>query len=331
MTSVFSAPNSIANGIRVRVAARNQVADDVDEFVLVSDADVPLPSWSAGSHVDLATPAGPVRQYSLCPQRAHAGEEPGDEHTYRIAVQRRADGRGGSVSAHASLTVGTPTWISPPRNHFALTRALTYVFVAGGIGITPLLSLVEAARTSGRPWKLIYTGPTRGGMAYTDELVALHGAHVSIRESRRTGRVDFGDELAGLPRGTAVYACGPAGMLDAVVDACADQPAVDVFTERFTAPVLSGRPAQSFELSLALSGVTVDVPEDRTILDVLDACGVVAPSSCREGTCGTCETGVVSGEVDHRDVILSPEERAENESMMICVSRCSSGRLVLEL
>jgi ferredoxin-NADP reductase len=325
MTSVFPTPHTIANAIRVRVTTRNRLADDVDEFVLAAAAaGVSLPPWSAGSHVDLATPAGPVRQYSLCPSLD-------DDATYRIAVQRRPDGRGGSASAHDALMVGTETWISPPRNHFALTRALSYVFVAGGIGITPLLSLVDAARASGRPWKLVYTGPTRAAMPYADDLVARHGPFVTINESRRTGRVSLRDELAGLARGTAVYACGPPGLLDAVAEACESQAAVDSFTERFTAPVVSGRPAQPFELSLALSGVTVTVPEDQTILDVLDGCGVVAPSSCREGMCGTCETGVVSGEVDHRDVILSPEERAEGESMMICVSRCSSGRLVLEL
>jgi ferredoxin len=154
---------------------------------------------------------------------------------------------------------------------------------------------------------------------------------VTIHESNRLGRLDLGRQLAALARGTAVYACGPPEMLDTVAAVCADQPAVDSFTERFTAPPVTGAPNQQFELSLAFSGLTVTVPEDRTILDVLDARGVVAPSSCREGMCGTCETGVVSGEVDHRDVILSPEERSENESMMICVSRCTSGRLVLEL
>lgn len=316
--------SGIADALRVRIVARREVAEGVHEFVLASADDEPLPPWSAGSHIDVSTPAGHVRQYSLCPS-------PDDGVHYRIAVERRAQSRGGSISAHDDLAVGTETWISLPRNHFALTRALAYVFVAGGIGVTPILSLLENAEGAGRPWRMIYVGRTRREMAYVDELTERYPGQVAIHESRRSGRLDIGAQLAGLTRGSAVYACGPPALLDTVAAACAAQPAVDSFSERFTASVQSGAPNQPFELSLAFSGLTVTVPEDRTILDVLDAKGVVAPSSCREGMCGTCETGVVSGEVDHRDAILSPEERSENESMMICVSRCTSGRLVLEL
>ena len=317
-----STATPIAGAIPVRVVSRRSIADRVDAFVLASATDQPLPAWSAGSHIDLETPAGPVRQYSLC-------SSPDDAHTYRIAVERRADSRGGSVSAHDDLAIGDETRISPPRNHFALTRALGYVFVAGGIGITPMVSLVDEAERAGRPWRLVYIGRTRAEMAFVEELTDRE--RVSIHESHRSGRLDLVEELAGLARGTAVYTCGPPTMLDAVAAACAPQVAVDSFTERFTAPAHSGASSLEFELSLAVSGLTLTVPEDRTILDVLDARGVVAPASCREGMCGTCETGVVSGEVDHRDAILSPEERSENESMMICVSRCTSGRLVLEL
>ncbi|MEE3851823.1 PDR/VanB family oxidoreductase [Gordonia sp. LSe1-13] len=312
------------NPIRVSVVSRQRVADLVDEFELAPAGDDPLPDWTAGSHIDLTTPAGPVRQYSLCPA-------PDDAGTYRIAVERRLDSRGGSISAHDDLGVGVEAWISPPRNHFALTRALEYVFVAGGIGITPIRALIEAAQRAGRPWRLLYVGRSRARMAYVADLIAAHPDRVAVHESTLSGRLNLGEELAGLSRGTAVYVCGPPTMLDAVADACAPQPAVDSFAERFTAAVGVGAPNQPFELSLAFSGTTVTVPEDKTILDVLDGRGVVAPSSCREGMCGTCETGVVSGEVDHRDAILSPEERSENESMMICVSRCTSGRLVLEL
>ncbi|UPW12131.1 PDR/VanB family oxidoreductase [Gordonia amicalis] len=311
-----------AQPLRVRVAARRPVAERVEEFVLTAASGDPLPAWSAGSHVDLVAPSGVVRQYSLCPA------DPG---VYRVVVERRADGRGGSVSVHDDLAVGDETWISLPRNHFALTRALEYVFVAGGIGITPILALVDEARTAGRPWRLLYIGRTRAEMAYADDLVSAHPDHVTVHESRVSGRLTLSDALTGSARGTAVYGCGPAAMLDAIADACAPQPAVDSFTERFTAAVAESVPNREFELSLAMSGVTLTVPEDRTILEALDGSGVVAPSSCREGMCGTCETGVVSGEVDHRDAVLSPEERSENESMMICVSRCTSGRLVLKL
>lgn len=318
------AAQGIANAIRVRVVSRRTLTDSIDEFVLTPAAGPPLPAWSAGSHIDLATPAGHVRQYSLC-------SSPSDGDGYRIAVERRHDSRGGSRSVHDGLGVGEEAWISPPRNHFALTRALGYVFVAGGIGITPLLSLADEAERTGRPWRLVYLGRVRTEMAFVDELAERHPDRVAVHESRRSARLNLAEELAGLPRGTAVYACGPPALLDAVADACAPQAAVDSFSERFTAAVQSGAPNREFELALAFSGLAVNVPADSSILDVLDARGIVAPSSCREGMCGTCETGVVSGEVDHRDAILSPEERSENESMMICVSRCTSGRLVLEL
>lgn len=321
---MYLASEANAGALRVRVVARRSIAERVDDFVLASTTGDALPTWSAGSHIDLTTPGGLVRQYSLC-------SAPDAVDTYRIAIEHRVDSRGGSASAHTGLMVGEQTWISPPRNHFALTRALGYVFVAGGIGVTPILSLVDAAHRTGRPVRVIYIGRTRSQMAFADELLARHPGRVTIHESQRTGRLNLGEQLAGLARGTAVYACGPPTMLDAVADAVAPQPAVDSFTERFTATVPSGAPNLEFEMSLAFSGITVTVPEDRTILDVLDERGVVVPSSCREGMCGTCETGVVSGEVDHRDAILSPEERAESESMMICVSRCRSGRLVLEL
>lgn len=310
--------------VRVRVVSRRRLTSRVDEFVLAPVGGAALPPWTAGSHVDLHTPAGPVRQYSLC-------SSPDDTSTYRIAVERRLDSRGGSISAHDDIEVGAEVTIGLPRNHFALTRALGYVFVAGGIGITPVLALMEQAHRSGRPSRLVYVGRSRAEMAFVDEIESGYPGLVTVHESGRSGRLDLGDVLGGLPRGTAVYTCGPPSMLDAVARVCEPQPAVDSFAETFTATTTESAANTDFELSLAFSGVTVTVPHDRTILDVLDGRGVVAPSSCREGICGTCETGVVSGEVDHRDSILSPEERSENESMMICVSRCTSGRLVLEL
>jgi ferredoxin-NADP reductase len=320
----MSVTHTIADAIPVRIGARRTVARNIDEFILVATTGEPLPAWSAGAHIDVATPGGPVRQYSLCPCTAAPG-------AYRILVERRPDSRGGSESAHGELPVGAQTWISRPRNHFALTRALEYVFIAGGVGITPLLSLIEQACRLGRPWRLIYLGRTRAQMASADELVEQYGDRVTIHESGRSGRLDLAHQLSEAGRGTAVYVCGPPGMVDAVARACAPRTAVDWFAERFTVAEQSGAPNEEFEVSLAFSSRTVTIPAHRTILEVLDEQGVVVPASCREGMCGTCETGVVSGEVEHRDAILSPEERSENESMMICVSRCTSGRLVLEL
>lgn len=323
-----AAPTDAAgDSIGVVVTGRRRLTDTVTEFTFAPVADTALPDWTPGSHIDVLTPSGVTRQYSLCATESTADAAG----SYRIAVDRTPDSRGGSSSMHADLAEGMQAWISAPRNHFALTRALHYTFVAGGIGITPILSLIDQVQTADRGWELIYLAKSRADMAYVEELAARFGERVRVHESTRLGRLDLATTLADLPRGAAVYACGPTTLLDAVEAACAEQDAVDAFTERFVAPDMGERENSEFEVSLAFSGQTLTVPADRTVLEALEDLGVPAPSSCREGMCGTCEAGVVSGEVDHRDVVLTPEERAENESMMVCVSRCTSGRLVLEL
>ncbi|GAB04440.1 2Fe-2S iron-sulfur cluster binding domain-containing protein [Gordonia amarae] len=310
--------------IAVQVRSRRSLTDRIDEFTLTPVDGEALPAWTAGSHIDVTSPGGIIRQYSLC-------SSVDDLTGYRVAVEHRDDSRGGSASIHASLNVGDTTDIGAPRNHFPLTRALEYVFVAGGVGITPILALIEATELFGRPWRLIYSGRTITEMAYAAELAARHPDRVTIQETSVSGRVDFTAALTDLPPGTAVYVCGPPAMVTDVTAACVDLRAVDVFAEKFVATGEETLANTAFEVDLAMSGLTTVVPEDKTILDVLDDAGVVTVSSCRDGICGTCEVGVVSGEVDHRDTVLTPEERAENESMMICVSRCTSGRLVLEL
>ncbi|MGC4933906.1 PDR/VanB family oxidoreductase [Gordonia sp. DT30] len=310
--------------IEVRVTGRRPLTDRVDEFTLTPLASAALPDWSAGSHIDIHTPGGAVRQYSLI-------SLPGDTGTYRVAVDRCDEGRGGSVSLHRGVQPGSQLGISRPRNHFALSRALRYVFVAGGIGITPILSLAAQAEQMGRPWSLLYTGSDPTRMPYAAELSERFGDRVVIHSSSTAGRLNLSRRLADLEPGTAVYACGPESLIADAESACADQDAVDVFAERFVAADRQPASDEPFEVSLALSHHTVTVPAGRTILDALDDAGVVTVSSCREGVCGTCEAEVVSGEIEHRDSVLTPEERAENETMMLCVSRCTSGRLVLDL
>ena len=310
--------------IDVVVRERRCVARDIEEFTFARPGSGALPAWEPGAHIDLLLSDALVRQYSLC-------SDPADLSTYRIAVLREPHGRGGSVRAHEMLGVGAHISIRPPRNHFPLVRALGYAFVAGGIGITPMLPLVAAAARSGRPWRMVYTGRDGASMPYARELAERYGNSVTLHHSTRDGRFDLAAGLAGSSPGTAVYTCGPMSLIAAAEAACAGLEAVDVFAERFTAADLRAADSRAFEVSLAVSGLTLSVPAGRSILEVAEASGVVALSSCREGTCGTCETGVVSGEVDHRDSVLTPQERAENESMMICVSRCAGERLVLEL
>lgn len=317
--------------LTVTVAARRALTGRVDEFRLVpgdgaGSADGVLPGWTPGSHIDVHVPVASggtlVRQYSLC-------SDPADLSGYTVAVDRAADSRGGSAALHELATVGTTLQIGEPRNHFPLTRALNYVLVAGGIGVTPMVALAAQVARTGRPWRMLCLSRSEETMPYLPELRAAHGDAVGFHGSA-SGRLDLAAELADLPRGTAVYVCGPGTLADDVAAAVADQPAVDVFTEQFTAPDLTGVNT-SFDVSVASTGQTVTVPEDRSVLEVLEDLGAPVASSCREGMCGTCEVGVVSGEVDHRDSVLTPEERAENESMMVCVSRCVSGRLVLDL
>ncbi len=317
-TSADAAP------IDLVVCERRCVADDIDEFTLVRPDSGTLPVWEPGAHIDLLLSDTLVRQYSLC-------SDPSDLSTYRIAVLREPHGRGGSVEAHETLRIGACCSIRPPRNHFPLVRALGYVFIAGGIGITPMLPLVAAAARGGRPWRIVYTGRGAASMPYARELRERYGNSVTLHDSTQAGRIDLTADLAGSLPGTAVYACGPAGLIAAAETACSGLAAVDVFAERFTAPDLRDADSRAFEVSLAVSGLTLSVPAHQSILEVAEASGVVTLSSCRVGNCGTCETGVVNGEVDHRDSVLTPEERAENESMMICVSRCAGDRLVLDL
>jgi ferredoxin-NADP reductase len=226
--------------------------------------------------------------------------------------------------------VGSRLPVRGPRNHFPLVAAERYVFVAGGIGITPLLPMVAHAEQAGAEWQLFYGGRRRGSMAFLDEL-AGYGDRVVLRPEDEYGLLDLPTILAPRPD-TAVYACGPEALLQAVEQQCAAWPPGSLHVERFAAkPVDEGAEASSFEVVCQRSGITVTVPADRSILEVVQEEGVSALSSCLEGVCGTCETAVVEGVPDHRDSLLSEEEREAGDYMMICVSRSASPRLVLDL
>ncbi|TQC43372.1 oxidoreductase [Rhodococcus sp. WS4] len=315
--------NESETRIDVTVVGRRSVTDDIAEITLESSGRE-VPRWGAGAHIDVILDDDTIRQYSLCGLPEPSGR-------FRIAVLREDHGRGGSILVHETLVPGVRTAIHLPRNHFPLVRASSYVFVAGGIGITPMLALVAAAQASGRPWRLVYTGRGASRMAYADELSERYPSRVRIHDSTG-GRIDLRSAVGDCAPGTAVYCCGPEALLADVEQVCDPMAAVDVFHERFV-PRDAGIPLRSepFDVHLAISGKTLTVPPDRSILDVALAHDVMVLSSCREGTCGTCEVDVVSGEIDHRDSILTPEERSEGESMMICVSRAASPRLVLEL
>ncbi|HEY6762967.1 MAG TPA: PDR/VanB family oxidoreductase [Baekduia sp.] len=309
--------------IEVEVLAVDHEADGVVSLRLGAARGAPLPAWEPGAHLDLVLSDGLERQYSLCGAPA--------ERDWRIAVLREPESRGGSAFVHTSVAAGDRLVARGPRNHFALVEADAYRFVAGGIGITPILPMVARLAAEGRPWELLYGGRRRASMAFVAELAAL-GGHVTLWPQDEHGLLDL-DAFLGTPAdGTAIYCCGPEPLLQAVEERAARWPGDALHLERFAPKegALDGA-ATAFEVVLEQSGVTVAVGPDETIADALEAAGVDIVTSCREGTCGTCETVVVEGVPDHRDSVLSAAEQASGDVIMICCSRAQGPRLVLDL
>ncbi|MDN5914982.1 MAG: PDR/VanB family oxidoreductase [Pseudonocardia sp.] len=306
------------------VHTRAEPARDVVALTLRDPDGAPLPEWAPGAHVDLLLDGGPVRQYSLC-------GDPADTTSWRVAVLREPAGRGGSARVHETLHAGATVRVRGPRNHFALEPAGQYVFVAGGIGITPILPMLAAADAAGARWRLTYGGRTAASMAFAGELRAAYGDRVTLRPQDEYGVLELDAALGGPDGDTLVYCCGPEPLLEAVEKHTAPWPAGRLRVERFVAQAADGAADEGFEVELAGSGEVLEVPAGRSVLEVLEAAGAGPLSSCREGTCGTCETGVVSGTVDHRDALLSADERAAHDTMFVCVSRAACPRLVLDL
>jgi ferredoxin-NADP reductase len=311
----------------VRVENKEEAADGVVALSLREVENQPLPPWTPGAHVDLVLDGmlgeGRTRQYSLC-------GDPADHHVWRLGILREVEGHS-SVYVHDRLQVGDVVRVRGPRNNFPLVEAPRYLFIGGGIGITPLLPMIAAAEAAGADWRLVYGGRQRGSMAFLDEL-DRYGDRVSVRPQDETGLLDL-DGLLGTPQeDTRVYCCGPEPLLAAVEQRCAGWPSGSLHVERFSAkPLTEPARAEAFELVLAQSEVTVDVPPDRSILEVVEEAGISVLSSCAEGTCGTCETAVLEGVPDHRDSVLDDAERQAGDCMMICVSRSCTERLVLDL
>ncbi|MBO4238134.1 2Fe-2S iron-sulfur cluster binding domain-containing protein [Pseudonocardia alni] len=304
------------------VEKKELLADDVVLLTLRDPSGAELPEWTPGAHLDLVLTADLVRQYSLC-------GDPGERSVYRVAVLREPAGRGGSAHVHDVVAEGDTVLVRGPRNRFALVDAPGYVFVAGGIGITPLVPMIAAAHAAGADWRLVHGGRSRASMAFT-ELAGRHPDRVTLVPQDEAGLLDVAGILAAAA-GRPVYCCGPEGLL-AAVEAEGERLGVPVHVERFSArPGALDGPDEAFEVELSGSGTVVAVPAGCSILDALEGAGIATLSSCREGTCGTCETGVLAGEPDHRDSLLTEEEQASNEVMMLCVSRSRSPRLVLEL
>ena len=316
--------------IEVRVQATRWEAEDIVSFRLSTEDGSALPAWTPGAHVDVHLPSGKIRQYSLC-------GDPADRTEYRIAVLRQPQGRGGSEEVHRELRAGTLLKLGSPRNDFVLEEAPAYRFVAGGIGITPILPMIRAAAAQGSAWHLVYGARSRDHFAFLSELEGLSeldgvpGGTLELYAQDQNGHPPLAPVAAAGLDGP-VYCCGPAPLLDALAGEMERAgSAGNLRFERFAPLALEAANEQGFEVLLAASGTVVAVGPDVSVLDAVREAGVAVPSSCEMGICGTCETAVIDGTVDHRDDLLTDEEKACGNTMMICVSRCLSKRLVLDL
>ncbi len=316
----------------MEVRAIRREADDVVSIQLVNADGSQLPSWSPGAHVDLVLSSGLMRQYSLC-------GDPADRSSLTVAVLREADGRGGSVEVHDTVVVGSTLDVRGPRNHFKLRPADEYLLIAGGIGITPILTMARQLAADGTPFRLLYGGRSRRTMAFVNQLSAL-GSAIEVVPEDEAGLLDLDAALRNVSPSAHVYCCGPEGLLRAL-DAAGAARGLPVHVERFAAQGSTGAATpesaiadaagDTFDVELRRSGATVQVGPDRTILDAVRDVIPDVGASCEEGFCGACETRVLEGIPDHRDEVLDDEERASNTAMMICVGRSLSKRLVLDL
>jgi ferredoxin-NADP reductase len=312
-----------ADRLTMRLRRMGWEADGVLSLDFVAPDATALPAFTPGAHVDLHMPDGQIRQYSLC-------GDPADRSTYRIAV-RAVEGGRVSRAIHRDLRPGALLTVGLPRNNFPLLPSPRYLFVAGGIGITPLLPMMREASRLGSAWSLLFCARRAADAPFLNEALALGGS-VVVHESEAGTRLDVAARLRDVPEATLLYCCGPERLMTAVEDATSHWPEGTVHFEWFTP---KARPADEtsggFELVCAQSGLTLTVPPDRSVLDILTEAGITVPTSCEQGICGTCECRVLEGEVDHRDSILSASEQAANQTMMVCVSRAKSARLVLDL
>jgi vanillate O-demethylase ferredoxin subunit len=320
----------MALDIAVTVARREAAAEDIVLLELVREGQGPLPAFSAGAHIDVLTPSGAVRQYSLC-------GAPGETTAYQIAVLREPQGRGGSASVHDALSPGDRLTVSAPRNHFALHpgEGLS-VLLAAGIGITPLLAMAEELHAAGRPFVLHYCARSEARAAFREALGNKPYAaqvHFHFDAGAAARRLDIAATLDAQPANAHVYTCGPGAFIAAVQAAAAQAGWAPerVHFEHFAGAAVDTTNDGSFEVLLQRSGQVIRVEADVSITQALEANGVRVPVSCEQGVCGTCLCTVLEGEVDHRDMYLTPEEQAANDQMLPCCSRAKSARLVLDL
>lgn len=304
------------------------VADRVLKITLGINSNTSLPRWVPGSHIDLKVGTFGYRQYSLC-------SDPADPNNWSVAVLQE-ESSPSTKFVHDTVRAGKELSVRGPRNHFAFEAAESYVFVAGGIGITPLVSMLSAAHESGKPYRLIYLGRSRKEMAFADELSARYSNTTIWAKDERQTRLDLTNELKTVTKDSLIYCCGPEGLISAMEQICSlllPSASTSILrTERFGNPNnLDAAENTEFTVTMAQSGRTLKVPKNRSLLDVLNENGAGILSTCSKGVCGTCEVKVLSGRPEHRDSVLTDDEKRINTTMMTCVSRCAGQQLALDL
>lgn len=309
----------------VKVVTKEAVAQGIYLFELRHPEGVPLPAFTPGSHLTVQVPSGVRRNYSLC-------SNPADTSMYQIAVKRDDAGRGGSVSMADEVQVGQLLSVSWPRNNFELAeRANSFIFVAGGIGITPILSMMRHLKSTGHGnFKLYYLTRDAVSTAFIDHIKAEFASQVHIHHDN--GDIEQALDLWPVfekPANAHVYCCGPKGLMDSVEDMTGHWPSGSVHFESFGVDAKAFAENKAFTVRLEKTGATIDVGAGQTILEALRTAGLRVPSSCESGTCGSCKTHLLSGDVEHRDMVLFEEERVD--FIMVCVSRAKAGELVLDL
>lgn len=308
--------------IRTRLAAVRYLAPGVNLYEFAPEGAAELPGFAPGAHIDVHLANGLVRQYSLV-NRPGTGR-------YVVAVKRDAASRGGSRWLHEAARVGMALEVSSPRNNFPLHQeAACSIFIAGGIGITPMVPMVRRLRELGRPWQLHYAVRTRGEALFMDCFGQDACLHVDAEQAGRP--LDLARIVSDAPPGAHLYCCGPAGMLDRFEELAARRPPETVHVERFAAATPPAAASAGYTVRLARSGAEIAVAGGQTLLSALRAHGVEVPTSCEQGICGSCETRVLGGRPDHRDMLLSPQEREANQSMMVCCSGSLADVLILDL
>jgi len=313
----------------VRTVEVTEIYDETDRvrrYVLCNPKGRKLPKWTSGSHIDVIA-GGFRRKYSLCGDQINAD-------CLEIAVLKEETGRGGSAYIHETITVGSQVHISGPKNHFQMNEtAKSYVLIAGGIGITPILAMADRLKLLNKDYRIHYCGRALKDMPLLDRVKRDHGKNLFLHSKCDGKRMNLACELADVPAGQEIYACGPERLLEALDEMSVHWPDNTLFFEHFNAEakLLDPENEHAFDVVLKDSDMTVRVEANQTVIDALTAAGIDVPCDCAEGLCGTCEVQVLDGQVDHRDHVLSKKERADSNRMMTCCSRAKGVKITIAL